>query len=503
MGSPGVAQSSGSIGQVSRNVVSMMTTDTTKVNASRAKASKAKTSRTSLVVLLVLCLLTEGYAKTTLSLPTRIRRQVEEGQTEDDFGTILTRFLTADAETQQDYIRYGLELAEYHLLESYDGVKDKTDETDRVFLESVQSVIEAVRQINTDPARTPTALAELATNPDNLLLFTSLVVTTVFVAQLSSFVLFGTSLSAPLQENTESGPVSGLLGVMMELFNVFPNLLAAFADIVGDIARGSDEEADEDDAEDTTNTNKLFIEPNNEDVIEPNNEDVDGEDEEDDMEEDRPGGLFDPILNILAGIFPPTRDGDGDADEEGSGSGDGEEEEEDNDIHIGVDVEPGSLLDMIINLIPGEEERETEDGEDTTEVDGIEGTTLSPEEGEEGEGATFGGISVSLAPIDLANIFVQVQQIVGMNCTCAEGMTEEMITNTTMRLLNESLEEAKRMRLYSSLDSSYSSLNDEVGDSKIAKVRSPKRGKLSEKKKTKKGGGRKKMWQPRAPKSLK
>ena len=69
--SPGVAQSSGSIGQVSRNVVSMTTTDTTEVNASRAKASKAKTSRTSLVALLVLCLLTEGYAKTTLTLPTR------------------------------------------------------------------------------------------------------------------------------------------------------------------------------------------------------------------------------------------------------------------------------------------------------------------------------------------------------------------------------------------------------------------------------------------------
>ena len=91
-----------------------------------------------------------------------------------------------------------------------------------------------------------------------------------------------------------------------------------------------------------------------------------------------------------------------------------------------------------------------------------------------------------------------------MNCTCAEGMTEEMITNTTMRLLNESLEEAKRMRLYSSLDtSSYSSLNDEVGGSKKdgARSRAPKRGKLSEKKKTKKGG-RKKMWQPRSPKSL-
>merc|ERR1712165_5460 len=155
-------------------------------------------------------------------------------------------------------------------------------------------------------------------------------------------------------------------------------------------------------------------------------------------------------------------------------------------------------LDMIINLIPGDEERDEDDAENTTEMG--EMTTLSPE-GEE----TIGGISVSLAPIDLANIFVQVQQIVGMNCTCAEGMTEEMITNTTMRLLNESLEEAKRMRLYSSLDSSsYSSLKDDmVGDSKKVggRSRAPKRGKLSEKKKTKKGG-RKKMWQPRSPKSL-
>ena len=62
---------------------------------------------------------------------------------------------------------------------------------------------------------------------------------------------------------------------------------------------------------------------------------------------------------------------------------------------------------MIINLIPGEEEQEEdeEEGEDTTEVG--EGTTLRPGEEDEG-GASFGGISVSLAPIDLANIFVQV-----------------------------------------------------------------------------------------------
>merc|ERR1712223_1873732 len=471
-----MGQSCGSMGLASRNNLLKMTTDND--NRSNAARRTKATTKTGLVSLLVLCLLTEGYAKTTLNLPTRFRSQVdEEEQVEDDFGTVLTRFLTADAETQQDYIRYGLELAEYHLLESYDGVKDKTDETDRVFLESVQSVIDALRQINTDPARTPTALAELATNPDNVLLFTSLVVTTVFVAQLSSFVLFGSSLSAPLQE--DAGPVSGLLGIMMELFNVFPNLLATIGDIVGNIARGSNDEDGEEEAD----------------------EENDEEMEEEDGSGDDQGGLFDPLLNILANIFPnPTRDGDSEADEDGSGSGDGEEEEVDNDIHIGVDVEPGSLLDVIINLIPGEEERD-ENAEDTTEMDGAEVTTMSPEEG----GPTFGGISVSLAPIDLANIFVQVQQIVGMNCTCSEGMTEEMITNTTMRLLNESLEEAKRMRLYSSLDSSsYSSLKDDmVGDSKKVggRSRAPKRGKLSEKKKTKKGG-RKKMWQPRSPKSL-
>ena len=99
-----------------------------------------------------------------------------------------------------------------------------------------------------------------------------------------------------------------------------------------------------------------------------------------------------------------------------------------------------------------------------------------------------------------------MQQIVGMNCTCAEGMTDEMITNTTMRLLNQSLEEANRMRLHSSLNSSYSSLKPKDGGSSKkdgARSRALKRGKLSEKKKTKKGSGRKKMWQPRTPKSLK
>merc|ERR1712133_209665 len=116
--------------------------------------------------------------------------------------------------------------------------------------------------------------------------------------------------------------------------------------MIGDIARGSDEadDEDDDDAEDTTNTNKVFIETTNEDV--KNEADADEEEAMEEGDEAPAGGLFDPILNILAGIFPPSRDAAGDV------------EEEDNDIHIGVDVEPGSLLDMIINLIPGDEERD-------------------------------------------------------------------------------------------------------------------------------------------------
>merc|ERR1719507_2641245 len=410
------------MGQASRNVVSMVTSDTTKVNAT--KRSKA-TSKTNLVVLLVLCLLTEGYAKTTLTLPARIRRQVEEEQAEDDFGTVLTRFLTADAETQQDYIRYGLELAEYHLLESYDGVKDKTDETDRVFLESVQSVIDAVRNINDDPGQTPTALAELATNPDNLLLFTSLVVSTVFVAQLSSFVMFGTSLSAPLQDDGSEGeaPLTGLMAILMEVFNMLVNLPVTVVNAANDIATGGEENSEDMDTAE-------------EDMKEDGSNDTSTAEFDETKDPEECTGFFSCISQMLGDFFDSLPqignrqsdaivEGSGEETEEGSGEDEmTEDETEEGGIHIGVDVEQGSILDMLINLIPNPPDAADED---TTEVmeEGMEMTTADPGD----LGTQFGGVSVSLAPIDLAGIFVQVQQIVGMNCSCADDMmTDEMIT---------------------------------------------------------------------------
>ena len=56
------------MGLASRNNLPKMTTDNARSNA--ARRTKA-TTKTGLVSLLVLCLLTEGYAKTTLNLPTR------------------------------------------------------------------------------------------------------------------------------------------------------------------------------------------------------------------------------------------------------------------------------------------------------------------------------------------------------------------------------------------------------------------------------------------------
>ena len=67
--SAGLGQSCGSMGLASRNNLPKMTTD----NANRSNAARRTkaTTKTGLVSLLVLCLLTEGYAKTTLNLPTR------------------------------------------------------------------------------------------------------------------------------------------------------------------------------------------------------------------------------------------------------------------------------------------------------------------------------------------------------------------------------------------------------------------------------------------------
>merc|ERR1719317_732957 len=78
-----------------------------------------------------------------------------------------------------------------------------------------------------------------------------------------------------------------------------------------------------------------------------------------------------------------------------------------------------------------------------SEGSGMEEDSMITVEGD--GGSSFGGVSISLHPIDLAALFVQVQEAIGINCTCADGaMTEEMVTNATLRLIET--EQMKKQR---------------------------------------------------------
>merc|ERR1711962_328618 len=333
-------------------------------------------------VILSLLLLTDSYCKSALHKSVRTRRQVysDSDYGDPDIASVVSNFLQADPDTQQEYLRYGVELAEYHLLQSYDGLKDKTDAQDRVFLDSVQSLIDAVQSISSDPGQTPAALAALATNPGNLLLFTSLVVSTVFVAQLSSLALFGTSLSGASLKESEEGEqeeVTGLMGIVM---GIIPSLLVAITEFITGI----------------TQENRVF-------------------------------GVEDTLSeNCTNPLFPCSE-------------------------HI-------DYLDTV------EDEKVFDTQED-------QGTT------------TFGGASISLHPIDLANLFIQVQNLIGVNCTCQDALTDDAITQATLRLLEENMVEVNKYRQYSTLKDT---LFDEG----------------SSKRKKGKKGGRKRRVTGRIPKSL-
>merc|ERR1712106_582185 len=119
-------------------------------------------------------------------------------------------------------------------------------------------------------------------------------------------------------------------------------------------------------------------------------------------------------------------------------------------------------LEAVITFIAGLFGGNSNDTE-INDGDGMEGSGDMAESDEEGSGmederqeetminvvgdggSSFGGLSVSLHPIDLAALFVPVQDAIGINCTCADGaMTEEMITDATLRLIEDESRKKKR-----------------------------------------------------------
>merc|ERR1711892_1210407 len=142
--------------------------------------------------------------------------------------------------------------------------------------------------------------------------------------------------------------------------------------------------------------------------------------------------------------------------EGGSGDGMGDSDvDEEEESQVG-------LLEAVITFISGifsgnSNDADMMDGDDMEDSGDMaeseeEGSGMDDERQEEtiinvvGDGgSSFGGLSVSLHPIDLAALFVQVQDAIGMNCTCADGtMTEEMITDATLRLIEDEQRKKKR-----------------------------------------------------------
>merc|ERR1711892_1529442 len=326
-------------------------------------------------------------------------------QSNGDFGNMVQHFLQSDDQAQLDYVRYGLDLLEDGGNGSLGELVNRDQAQDRIFLGSVQSVITALQTILNDPTETPTALASLATDPSNLLTPVTVMVATAFAAQISAFTLFG---------DPENASNRGLIGMVL--------------DFIADVMNGV--EAGGEDASEVTEDGEM-------EEADMTGETEGMEDEEEDMESE------DDNMEEMT-----TEGGSGD----GMGDSDMDEEEQ----------SQGGLLEAVITFITGLFGGDSNDTE-MIDGDGMKGSGDMAESDEEGSGmederqedtmtnvvgdgwSSFGGLSVSLHPIDLAALFVQVQDAIGINCTCADGaMTEEMITDATLRLIEDENRKKKR-----------------------------------------------------------
>ena len=126
-------------------------------------------------------------------------------------------------------------------------------------------------------------------------------------------------------------------------------------------------------------------------------------------------------------------------EEDGSGEGSG-------DASFTVDISEDSLLDIVFNIIPdtvasitGGDQDDYEYVYDEDNKTGMNITTEDPSDG----GTSIGGMTISLHTIDLAQMFLNVQQslvenMAGVNCTCGqEFLNSENIANATVKLIEE------------------------------------------------------------------
>jgi len=307
-----------------------------------------------------------------------------------DLGNVVNNFLQADDQAQLEYVRHGLDLLQQGVDTSFGQLVEIDQAQDRVFVASVQSLITALQSILNDPSSTPSALSSLATDPSNILTLVTLVVATAFAAQISAFTLFGD----PGSSNSR-----GLLGLILDMIT---SVMEGMNNGEEDMEEGSND----------METNSEDGSMEEEDNMSDSTSDGSGEGSGDGMEstndedmnaEESQGGIIEAVIAFITGIFGGNSNGNEDGDmvsEEGSGDMSGSE---------GSGMDEESMIDI------------------------------------ESDGGSSFGVSISLHPIDLAELFVQVQEAIGLNCTCADGaMTEEMVTNATLRLIEAEQMKKKR-----------------------------------------------------------
>merc|ERR1712083_1006870 len=172
--------------------------------------------------------------------------------------------------------------------------------------------------------------------------------------------------------------------------------------------------------------------------------------EEEDMEE----GSNDMETNSEDGSME-EEDNMSDSTSDGSGEGSGDSMESTNDEDMNAEESQGGIIEAVIAFITGifgGNSNGNEDGDMVSEegsgdMSGSEGSGMDEDTmiDIESDGGSSFGVSISLHPIDLAELFVQVQEAIGLNCTCSDGaMTEEMVTNATLRLIEAEQMKKKR-----------------------------------------------------------
>merc|ERR1719471_271800 len=338
------------------------------------------------------------------------------------------------AELEEDplfHVTSYLDDLEANLLETLDYLIENQEAQDRVLLEDVQNLIFAVQSIDVDPSLTPVALAAIATNPTSVFLIGSIVASTVIASQVSSYALVGQTLTF---NSRQGGLIRMFLDLISSVMRGF-NSVAQDKIEIDELGSGSGDDGSG---------------SGNEDFFDYEQGSTAGVNEEEE------GGLLYSISTLIRQVLGQNEEDDSEYVDEDYGSGEDSSEEEDNSISM--DVEDGTILDLVFNIIPNTMEaitggNEVEEYEYIYDEDNKVGINVTDTDTSDG-GSSVGGVTISLHTVDLAKLFVDVQKSIlentaGVNCTCGESLlTEENITNATIKLVEEEkkLQSRKRKR---------------------------------------------------------